>query len=110
MWWDQSGSGSLERSLQLLSFGGTVLVSAGMRQRTSLTAGDLYLKNRSVRGFAISNATEDSLRDAAKVVNRMLAERKLAAPKVRVFPVSEAAHAYQLVESGRAHAKIVIVP
>ncbi len=102
--------GSLERSLQLLSFGETVLVTAGMRQRTSLTAGDLYLKNRSVSGFAISNATEVSLRDAAKVVNQMLAERKLVAPKVRVFPVFEAAHAYQLVETGRAHAKIVIVP
>lgn len=109
IWWDQSGRQQLTESLPLMRIGGTILLTAGMGQVAPLPVGELYTRDLSLRGFAISNTRATNLALAARRLNRLLAAGRLQPREVIVMPVSEAANAYQLVEEGKAPGKVVLV-
>src|SRR5699024_9148428 len=73
VWWDPSGSYDFDRCVPLLAQGGRVIVMAGMQAAPRLPIGDLYTRDASVLGFAISNASAADLAEAAQAINRMLA-------------------------------------
>lgn len=110
---DTSGRLDLAAAVDQLTFGGRVIVLAGMADLVSFTAGALYTHHRSILGFAISNATTIELSAAADEVNEILGARELVPRHVDVLPLAQAARAHELLENGQVHASrlvLVLVP
>lgn len=108
-WFDTSGRNALDDAVSLLAPRGRIVLLAGAQSRPVLPAGRLYMKDGSVVGFAISNATTAELGDAAKAVNRLLAAGRLRAREVRTMSLSEAATAHRLLENGELHGQRVVL-
>src|SRR5579871_6893192 len=95
---------------------GRMIVMAGRAARPAFPVGPFYVKDLSLHGFAMFNATPDEQRRAADQINRWLVEGKLKANIDRVLPLSEAAAAHRLQEdstiaqSGALRGKIVLHP
>ena len=78
--------------------------------------GPFYVKDCSLFGFAMFNASQDEQRACSEQINHWLAEGKYAPRIDRVWPLSEAAAAHQLQEdntlrkAGTLSGKIVLKP
>lgn len=109
---DTSGHNDVEATLPVLADGGCVIVLAGMGGRPALPVGDLYTRDLSVRGFAISNASTDDLRAAATTINALLATGRLRARTGATLPLREAAEAHRLLEdrARRPAGRIIVTP
>ncbi|MEU7169598.1 NADPH:quinone reductase [Streptomyces morookaense] len=105
---DTSARNDLPAAVELLAKRGRIVVMAGLRTRPVLPVGALYLKDCSVSGFAISQATTSELAEAAAAVNRLMATGLLRPRTVEVLPVSEAAEAHRRVEAGDVRGKLVL--
>jgi 2-desacetyl-2-hydroxyethyl bacteriochlorophyllide A dehydrogenase len=105
---DTSGHNDLETAVDLLAPRGRVVVMAGLRTRSVLPAGPLYLRGGTVTGFAISYARSDELAEAAARVNRMLAEDLLRPRAVEELPLTAAAEAHRRLERGEVHGRLVL--
>lgn len=108
---DTSGRNELTTSIDLLATRGRIVVLAGMRSRPVLPIGQLYLRDRSVVGFAISQATTAELADASQALNRALASGRLRPRRTETLPLSAAASAHRRVEAGETSGtKLVLRP
>jgi NADPH:quinone reductase-like Zn-dependent oxidoreductase len=109
---DTSGHNDLEQAVAVLARRGRIVLMAGAGGTSSrLPAGRLYMRDGSVRGFALSGATVAELAEAAGAVNRVLASGRLRPRGLRVLPLSAAARAHALLEAGGAgHDRLVLVP
>ncbi len=93
-----------------------MVLMAGREARPAFPVGPFYVKDCSLHGFAMFNATANELREAADEVNRCLSEKKLKARIDRVLPLSQAAEAHRLQEdstvkkTGAVSGKIVLKP
>jgi NADPH:quinone reductase len=84
---------------------------AGFAARPPFPVGPFYVKNCSLHGFAVTYADQAQYQAAAAEINAGLAAGNLQARIDRILPLSEAAAAHRLVESGtRLNGKIVLVP
>ncbi|WP_119726922.1 NADPH:quinone reductase [Thermomonospora amylolytica] len=108
---DTAARNDLTTAVDLLAKGGRIVVLSGMHTRPVLPVGPLYLKNCSVAGFAISQATTTELAEAAAHIGRLVAAGTLRPPGVERLPLSAAADAHRRVESGEATGrKLVLLP
>jgi 2-desacetyl-2-hydroxyethyl bacteriochlorophyllide A dehydrogenase len=105
---DTAGRNDLEGAVDLLARRGRIVLLAGMRTRPVLPVGPLYLKDCSIAGFAISQATSAELAGAAVTLNRLLAAGRLRPRVLERLPLSEAARAHRMVEEGTGAGKIVL--
>lgn len=106
---DTSGRNDLRAAVALLARRGRVVLLAGARDEAALPVGPLYMKNGSLRGFAISHATVGELAAAAEAVNERLARGGLRPRAVEYAPLSETAHAHRRVERGELHGRRVVL-
>lgn len=106
---DTAGENDLTRAVDLLAKRGRIVVLAGMRTRPVLPVGPLYLKDCSVVGFAISQATTAELAEAAGTINELLAGGTLRPRTVETVPLRAAAEAHQRVERDGLHGKRLIL-
>jgi NADPH2:quinone reductase len=89
---------------------------AGREARPSFPVGPFYVKDCSLFGFAMFNASPEQLEAAARDMNRWFSEGKLRARIDRVLPLSQTAEAHRLQEEstvqkqGILAGKIVLVP
>ena len=89
---------------------------AGREARPPFPVGALYLKDCSVLGFAVLNATPEEQQPAAEAINNWLATGKIKPRIDRIMPLEETAAAHRLQEestigkSGALAGKIVIKP
>jgi NADPH:quinone reductase-like Zn-dependent oxidoreductase len=102
VWWDNSARGELGMPLTRLALGGRLVVVAGMAASAAFTLGQLYVKDASLLGFVISNASVADLAEAARAINAVVADRGLRVRPPEVLPLQHAAAAHSAVESGRA--------
>lgn len=113
VFWDNSGQHHFKQTLGLLAQGGRIIVTAGLNALAELPIGDLYTKDASVHGFAISNASVADLAAAAKAVNRALAKDLLQTRIAYRLPLAETAQAHRL-QAGPKHqqapGRIVVLP
>jgi NADPH2:quinone reductase len=78
--------------------------------------GPFFVRDCSLHGFAIFNASAREQRSAANAINRWVVEGKLKARIDRVMPLSQTAEAHRLQEestvkkSGAISGKLVLVP
>ncbi len=116
VWWETAREPDFDRVVPLLAVRGRMVLMAGREARPAFPVGPFYVKDCSLHGFAMFNATSDELRTAADVVNRCLREKKLKARIARVLPLSQAAEAHRLQEestvekTGAVSGKIVLKP
>jgi NADPH:quinone reductase-like Zn-dependent oxidoreductase len=110
VWWDNSRHHDLERTLPLLRQGGRVIVAAGLEASPVLPIGQLYVRDASLRGFAISNASTTDLAAAAEVINSQLASGSLRVRVGATYDLVDAARAHAAMEAGSVHGKLLIRP
>lgn len=110
VWWDASGDDNFEGSVPLLAHGARVIVMAGMESSPRVPIGQLYTRDASVLGFAISNASAADLAEAAKAINQLLATGVLRGRVGATFRLAEAAAAHRTLEAGAVQGRILIVP
>ena len=82
----------------LMARRGRMVVMAGRQAQPVFPVGPFYVKDLSLLGFAMFNATPDEQRRCAEDINRWLAEKKLHPSIGRTMPLSEAAAAHRLQE------------
>jgi NADPH2:quinone reductase len=93
-----------------------MVVMAGRDARPVFPVGPFYVKDCSLHGFAMFNASIREQRAAANAINRWVTEGKLKARIDRVLPLSQAAEAHRVQEestirkTGALAGKIVLKP
>ena len=116
VWWETLREPNFERTIPLLALRGRMIVMAGRDARPTFPVGPFYVKDCSLHGFAMFNASAREQRQAANAINRWLAEGKLKARIDRVLPLAQTAEAHRLQEastiqkSGVLAGKIVLKP
>jgi NADPH2:quinone reductase len=114
VWWETLRDPDFERTIPLLALRGRMIVMAGRDSRPVFPVGPFYVKDCSLHGFAMFNATPREQRSAANAINRWVSEGKLKARIDRVLPLSQAAEAHRLQEqstvqkSGVLKGKVVL--
>jgi NADPH2:quinone reductase len=98
VWWETLREPNFERTVPLLARRGRMIVMAGREARPVFPIGPFYVKDCSLYGFAMFNASPEEQRAAAEDINRWLAEGKLKPRIDRVLPLSQAAEAHRLQE------------
>ena len=103
VWWETLREVDFDRAIGSLAPRGRMIVMAGRDARPQFPVGPFYVKNCSLYGFAMFNATPDEQRASADEINRWLAEGKLK-PKIdRMLPLSQTAEAHRLQEQSTIH-------
>lgn len=110
VYWDTSGRGDLAHAVRSVAVGGRILLTAGRDNHPALPAWELYTRDASLRGFVISRATATDLADAAKLINRLLAEGRLTARIADEWPLSRAAEAHRRIEAGNVAGRLLMRP
>jgi len=89
---------------------GRVLVIAGMSRETPLPLGQFYLRNATMFGFTVTDATPEELAAYAEEINRWVSQRAVRARIACRLPLSQAAEAHRRLEAGGLFGKIVLTP
>lgn len=116
VWYETLREPDFGRSVDLLAKRGRMIVMAGRQAQPTFPVGPFYVKDLSLSGFAMFNASPAEQRACAQDISRWLAEKKLKAPIGRTFKLSEAAAAHRLQEdntlnkAGTLTGKIIVVP
>jgi NADPH2:quinone reductase len=98
VWWETLREPSFERTIPLLAMRGRMVIMAGRDARPTFPVGPFYVKDCSLYGFAMFNASGREQRAAAADINQWLSEGKLKARIDRVLPLPQAAEAHRLQE------------
>ena len=116
IWWESLREPNFDRTVPLLSKRGRMVLMAGRESRPVFPVGPFYVKDCSLYGFAMFNASPDEQRLAADDINAWLVAGKLKPRIDRVLPLSKAAEAHRLQEDNTLHkactlaGKIVLKP
>lgn len=116
VWWETLREPNFERTVPLLALRGRMILMAGREAKPALPVGPLYVKDCSIRGFALFNSSAREHKYAGNAINRWVAEGQLRAQIDRLLPLSQAAEAHKLQEestvgrSGALTGKIVLKP
>jgi NADPH2:quinone reductase len=76
---------------------------AGRQAQPTFPVGPFYVKDMSLFGFAMFNASKAEQEACANDINRWLAEKKLHVPIGKSFPLSQAAQAHKFLEDNTLH-------
>ncbi|MGO2005249.1 NADPH:quinone reductase [Arthrobacter rhombi] len=108
---DTAGHNDLAAAVKLAAPRGRIVLLAGPTTEAVLPVGQLYMRDASLRGFAISNATVGELADAAETVNMLLATGAWTPRQVSLGSFDDAGWAHARLESGQNRGtRIVLRP
>lgn len=116
VFWETQREPDFDKAVPLLAPRGRFVLMAGREARPVFPVGPFYVKDCSLHGFAMFNATPEEQRPCAADLNRWLAEGKVRANIDRELPLAAAAVAHRLQEestlqkSGVLAGKIVLKP
>jgi len=105
VWWETLREPDFERTIPLLAMRGRMIVMAGRDAKPVFPVGPFYVKDCSLHGFAMFNATSEEQRIAAEDINGWMQSGKLTAQIDRIMPLSQAAEAHRLQEESTIHKK-----
>ncbi|HEY7327843.1 MAG TPA: NADPH:quinone reductase [Gemmataceae bacterium] len=116
VWYETQREPEFVRIVDMMSQRGRIIIIAGRQAQPLFPVGPFYVKGLSLHGFAMFNASATEQRRSAEDINRWLKSGQLKPPIGRVFPLSQAAAAHQLLEentlgkAGTLHGKVVLTP
>jgi len=110
VYWDATRAPEAKQALDVVAHRGRIVFMAGANHETLLPSGRFYLQNCTLYGYTVTDANPGELSEYAMQINRWLKEGILCARIDRVLPLSQAAEAHRLVESGQLFGKIVLEP
>ncbi len=108
VWWETLREPNFERTIPLLSLGGRMVVMAGRDARPTFPVGPFYVKDCSLHGFAMFNASAREQRAAAADVNQWVGSGRLKARIDRVLRLAQAAEAHRLQEESTVQKKSIL--
>jgi NADPH:quinone reductase len=98
VWWETLREPSFERTIPLLAMRGRMIVMAGRDAKPVFPVGPFYVKDCSLLGLAMFNATAEEQEAGARDISQWAADKKLRACIDRIMPLSQAAEAHRLQE------------
>ncbi len=116
VWYETQREPDFLKTIPLLARRGRMIVMAGRQAQPTFPVGPFYVKDLSLFGFAMFNASPDEQRACADDINRWLAAKTLHALIGKTFSLAETAAAHRLLEENTLHkagtlaGKVVIVP
>jgi NADPH2:quinone reductase len=116
VWYETLPPSDFETTFELMAPRGRVVVMAGRQARPVFPNGLFYVKNLTLFGFAMFNATAAEQRQCAEAINQWMVEGKLKPLIGRQYTFSQAAAAHQLQEentlgkAGTLTGKIIVTP
>src|ERR1044071_6020631 len=116
VWWETLREPNFERTVPLLAMRGRMIVMAGRDAKPAFPVGPFYVKDCSLHGFAMFNASAEEQQRAAEDINRWMGEGNLRSRIDRILPLSQTAEAHRLQEqstvqkTGELAGKIVLKP
>ncbi len=116
VWYETQREPDFFRTVELLCRRGRMIIMAGRQAQPVFPVGPFYVKDLSLYGFAMFNASPEEQRVCAEEINRWLGDKKLQPPIGRTFAFAEAAAAHRFLEdntlnkAGTLTGKIVLLP
>ncbi|MGH9610732.1 MAG: NADPH:quinone reductase, partial [Bryobacteraceae bacterium] len=110
IFWDASPKPDATLAVHAAAQRGRIVIMAGGQYETAFPSGRFYQKNCTLYGFTVTDATAEELKLYAAEINRWLEQGILQARIDRTLPLSQAAEAHRLVESGHTFGKIILEP
>lgn len=116
VWYETQREPDFFKMVDLMARRGRMIVMAGRQAQPTFPVGPFYVKDLSLHGFAMFNASPEEQRTSANDINRWLAEKKLHVHIGKTFPLAETAAAHQFLEdntlrkAGTLTGKVVVVP
>jgi NADPH2:quinone reductase len=116
VWWETLREPDFDTAITQLAMRGRMVLMAGRDARPAFPVGPFYVKNCSLHGFAMFNATPEEQRASAQQINQWLVEKKITARIDRILPLSDVVSAHRLQEestigkAGTLAGKIVLKP
>jgi NADPH2:quinone reductase len=116
VWYETQREPDLVRTVDLMGRRGRIVVMAGRQAQPVFPVGPFYVKDLSLFGFSVFNATPEEQRACAEDINRWLSEKRLHTSIGRTFSFADTAAAYRLLEdstlnkAGTLTGKIVLTP
>lgn len=116
VWYETQREPNFEKMIPLMTSRGRMIVMAGRQSKPTFPVGPFYVKDLSLFGFAMFNATPEEQRACAADINRWQAEKKLNVPIGKTFKIAEAAQAHAFLEDntlkqvGTLIGKVVLRP
>lgn len=113
VYFDTSGHHDFDATVPLLAPGGRIILMAALTAHPAVPVGELYTRDASLRGFAISNASTADLAGAADGINKLLVTGVLRGRVSVRLPLDDAAQAHRLQENpdpDNPPGRIVVIP
>jgi NADPH2:quinone reductase len=116
VWYETQREPDFIRVVPLLAKRGRMIVMAGRQAQQVFPSGPFYIKDCSLFGFAMFNATPAEQRRCADDINLWFAQKKLKVLIGKMFPLSQTAAAHRLLEentlqkAGTLMGKVVVSP
>jgi NADPH2:quinone reductase len=110
VYWDCTRRFDVRRAVEAVAQRGRIIFISGFGQETALPVQPFFLRNLSLFGFTVTDATEQELASYAAKINQLLATESLRGKIARRVSLAHAAEAHQLSESGGLFGKIVLEP
>ncbi|MBX9677129.1 MAG: NADPH:quinone reductase [Gemmataceae bacterium] len=109
VWFETQREPDFLKMIPLMAMRGRMIVMAGRTAQPAIPTGAFYVKDLTLHGFAMFNASFDEQRKCADDVNRWLAEKKLKPAIGRTFSLKDAAAAHQFLEENTLGGKGTLV-
>jgi NADPH2:quinone reductase len=116
VWFETLREPTFDRTISMMAPRGRVIVMAGRQVRPEFPLGPFYVKDLSLVGFAMFNASADEQRECAQAINDLYVRGGWHPAIGITLPLSQATVAHQLQQDntldkkGTLAGKIVLVP
>ncbi|MEO1525142.1 MAG: NADPH:quinone reductase [Planctomycetota bacterium] len=108
VYWETRRDPDFELAIDVLSQRGRMVLMAGRDARPEFPVGPFYVNELSLHGFVMFKATAIEMKRCAKDMRKWMKKGKLRASIAHRLPLSQAAEAHRLQETGDVGGKIVL--
>ena len=103
VWYETLREPDLVRTTDLMRPRGRIILMAGRQSQATLPVGPFYVKNLSIHGFAMFNASAEEQRNCAVDISKWLAKGQLKPLIGLELPLEQAAEAHRVQEANSMH-------